>query len=75
MSRLRSDFDAMLLAGGAGQPRDLPVPGRELQGIHFAMDYLTLQNRRCEGDEIADEEFISAEGQRRRHHWRRRHRR
>ena len=41
----------MLLAGGAGQPRDLPVPGRELQGIHFAMEYLTLQNRRCEGDD------------------------
>ena len=44
------EFDAVLLAGGAGQPRDLPVPGRELQGIHFAMEYLTLQNRRCEGD-------------------------
>ena len=43
-------------------PRDLPVPGRELAGIHFAMDYLTLQNRRCEGDAIPDERFISAEG-------------
>ena len=62
MSRLRSDFHAILLAGGAGHPRDLPVPGRELQGIYFAMDYLTLQNRRCEGDEIADEAFVSAEG-------------
>ena len=60
MSRLRSDFDAILLAGGAGAPRDLPVPGRELQGVHFAMDYLTLQNRRCEGDEIAETDFISA---------------
>jgi glutamate synthase (NADPH/NADH) small chain len=60
MSRLRSDFDAILLAGGAGQPRDLPVPGRELQGINFAMEFLTLQNRRCEGDTIADEAFISA---------------
>jgi glutamate synthase (NADPH/NADH) small chain len=60
MSRLRSDFDAILLAGGAGQPRDLPVPGRELQGIHFAMEFLTLQNRRCEGDTIADAAFISA---------------
>ncbi len=60
MSRLRSDFDAILLAGGAGQPRDLPVPGRELQGIHFAMEYLTLQNRRCEGDVIPDDQFISA---------------
>jgi glutamate synthase (NADPH/NADH) small chain len=60
--RIRSDFDAVLLAGGAGQPRDLPVPGRDLEGIHFAMDYLTLQNRRCEGDEIADSAFVSAEG-------------
>jgi len=60
--RLRRDFDAVLLAGGAGQPRDLPVPGRELGGIHFAMEYLTLQNRRNEGDTIPDGEFISAEG-------------
>jgi glutamate synthase (NADPH/NADH) small chain len=60
MARLRGDHDAILLAGGAGQPRDLPVPGRELKGIHFAMDYLTLQNRRCEGDEIPDSDFITA---------------
>jgi glutamate synthase (NADPH/NADH) small chain len=60
MSRLRSNFDAILLAGGAGQPRDLQVPGRDLRGIHFAMEYLTLQNRRCEGDQIPDDEFISA---------------
>jgi glutamate synthase (NADPH) small chain len=60
MSRLRSDFDAILLAGGAGQPRDLPVPGRDLKGVHFAMDFLTLQNRRCEGDTIPDDQFISA---------------
>jgi glutamate synthase (NADPH/NADH) small chain len=61
--RLRGDYDAVLLAGGAGQPRDLPVPGRDLKGIHFAMDYLTLQNKRCEGDEIADAEFITAKDQ------------
>ena len=60
--RLKRDYDAMLLAGGAEKPRDLPVPGRELRGIHFAMDYLTLQNRRNEGDAIPDAEFISAEG-------------
>jgi glutamate synthase (NADPH/NADH) small chain len=59
-SRLRQDYDAVLLAGGAGRPRDLPVPGRNLEGIHFAMDYLTLQNRRCEGDDIAETEFITA---------------
>jgi glutamate synthase (NADPH/NADH) small chain len=62
VARLRSDFDAIVLAAGAGQPRDLPVPGRELRGIHFAMEYLTLQNRRCEGDVIPDEQFISARG-------------
>jgi glutamate synthase (NADPH/NADH) small chain len=60
MARLRADFDAILLAAGAGQPRDLRVPGRELKGIHFAMEYLTLQNRRNEGDAIADDQFISA---------------
>jgi len=61
---LRRDFDAIVLAGGADQPRDLPVPGRELKGIHFAMEYLTLQNRRCEGDTIPDAEFITAKGKR-----------
>jgi glutamate synthase (NADPH/NADH) small chain len=60
VARLRSDFDAILLAAGAGAPRDLPVPGRELAGIHFAMEYLTLSNRRCEGDRIPDDQFITA---------------
>jgi glutamate synthase (NADPH/NADH) small chain len=60
MARLRADFDAVLLAGGAEKPRDLPVPGRELAGIHFAMEYLTQQNRRCEGDPIAEADFITA---------------
>jgi glutamate synthase (NADPH/NADH) small chain len=61
---LRRDFDAILLAGGAGWPRDLEVPGRELRGIHFAMEFLTLQNRRCEGDAISDAEFITAKDKR-----------
>ncbi len=61
---IRRDFDAMLLAGGAGMPRDLNVPGRKLRGIHFAMEFLALQNRRCEGDAIDDADFISAEGKR-----------
>ncbi len=47
---LRRDYDAILLAGGAEQPRDLQVPGRELKGIHFAMEFLPQQNRRSEGD-------------------------
>ena len=54
---LQREFDAVVLACGAGAPRDLPVPGRELAGIHFAMEYLTLSNRRCEGDRIDDRFF------------------
>ena len=51
---LQRDFDAILLSGGAEQPRDLSVPGRELKGIHFAMDYLPQQNHRCEGDVVSE---------------------
>ena len=47
---LRRDFDALLLTGGAELPRNLPVPGRELKGIHFAMEYLPQQNRTVAGD-------------------------
>ena len=50
VARLRREFDAILLAGGAEHPRDLPVPGRELKGIHFAMEFLPQQNRRNEGE-------------------------
>ena len=60
VAELRDNFDAIVLAGGATLPRDIPIPGRELKGIEFAMDFLPLQNRRCEGDEIPDEKFISA---------------
>lgn len=59
---LRQSFDAILLAGGATAPRDLKVPGRELDGIHFAMEYLPLQNRRCHGEPVPEERFISAKG-------------
>ncbi len=59
---LRQEFQALILTGGACAPRDLPIPGRELKGVHFAMEYLTLQNKRCEGDSIPDERFISAAG-------------
>ena len=61
---IRSEYDAMLLAGGAGGPRDLAVPGRELKGVHFAMEYLTQQNRLCEGDFVPEDEIISAAGKR-----------
>lgn len=64
VEELRRDFDATLLAGGAALPRDLTVPGRDLCGIHFAMDYLSLQNRRCQGEMIPDEKFITAKGKR-----------
>jgi len=50
--QLQKDFDAILLAGGAEQPRDLPVPGRELKGIHFAMEFLPQQNKVCAGDQV-----------------------
>ncbi|MBI2204885.1 MAG: glutamate synthase subunit beta [Candidatus Rokubacteria bacterium] len=63
-AELQREFDAVVLACGAGAPRDLAIPGRELRGVHFAMDYLPLQNRRCEGDAIPDEQFISAAGKR-----------
>ncbi|MGA2436419.1 MAG: glutamate synthase subunit beta, partial [Bryobacteraceae bacterium] len=61
---LRKEFDAVLLAGGAEQPRDLAVPGRELRGIHFAMDFLPQQNRRCAGDRVGGREEILATGKR-----------
>jgi glutamate synthase (NADPH/NADH) small chain len=59
---LRREFDAILLAGGAEQPRNLNVPGRELKGIHFAMEFLPQQNRVCEGDAVPDQ--ILATGKR-----------
>jgi glutamate synthase (NADPH/NADH) small chain len=49
---LRREFDALLLTGGAESPRNLPLPGRELKGIHFAMEYLPQQNRRIAGDVV-----------------------
>ncbi len=52
---LRREFDAVLLAGGSEQPRNLNVPGRELKGIHFAMEFLPQQNRVCEGDSVPDQ--------------------
>jgi len=49
-AKLLADFDAVVLAGGAEVPRDLPVPGRELGGVHYAMEFLPLQNKRVAGD-------------------------
>ncbi|MGB9455325.1 MAG: glutamate synthase subunit beta [Bryobacteraceae bacterium] len=61
---LRKEFGAILLAGGSEHPRDLNVPGRNLHGIHFAMEFLPQQNRRCEGDTVPDSEAILATGKR-----------
>jgi glutamate synthase (NADPH/NADH) small chain len=61
---LRNSFDAIVLAGGSEQPRDLKIPGRELQGIHYAMEFLPQQNRRCHGDTIDAELEILATGKR-----------
>lgn len=60
---LRQQFDAICLAIGAGKPRDLTVPGRGLENIHFAMDYLTQQNRLNAGEDIGDADRITAAGQ------------
>ena len=65
VQRLLDDYQVLVLAGGAEQPRDLAIPGRELDGVHFAMDFLTQQNRRVAGDEekqAAPGGAISAKG-------------
>jgi glutamate synthase (NADPH/NADH) small chain len=59
---LLADHDAIVLAGGAEKPRDLPVPGRDLSGVHFAMDYLPQQNRRVSKEPIHSNEPILAAG-------------
>lgn len=62
--QLKRDFDAAILSIGSRVPRDLPIPGRDLKGIHFAMDFLTQQNRRTAGDSVPSEIAISAAGKR-----------
>ncbi len=59
-SALRAQYDAVVLSGGATQPRDLPVPGRELKGVHFAMEFLSQQNKAVAGDKVPAQ--ISAKG-------------
>jgi glutamate synthase (NADPH/NADH) small chain len=61
-TQLLDEFDAIALTGGAEKPRDLPVPGRDLAGIHFAMEFLPQQNKLVAGDRVADQ--ISASGKR-----------
>jgi glutamate synthase (NADPH/NADH) small chain len=59
---LSNDYDAVVLAGGSEKPRDLPVPGRDLQGVHFAMDFLPQQNRRVSHEPVSSGEPILASG-------------
>jgi glutamate synthase (NADPH/NADH) small chain len=61
-AQLRERFDAVVLAVGADRPRDIDVPGRELQGIHIAMDYLVQQNRRVAGERVHARPEITARG-------------
>jgi glutamate synthase (NADPH/NADH) small chain len=63
-AELKAQYHAIVLAGGAEAPRDLPVPGRELDGIHFAMHFLEQQNRRLAGDAVDPAESILATGKR-----------
>jgi glutamate synthase (NADPH/NADH) small chain len=60
VDKLVKDYDAVALTGGAEKPRDLPIPGRELGGIHFAMDFLPQQNRRVSGEPLGDVKPILA---------------
>ncbi len=65
MDMLQADYDAVVLSGGAEDPRDLPVAGREMDGIHFAMDFLVQQNKRVAGDpeaKAAPNGTLSAKG-------------
>ncbi|MCP4490496.1 MAG: glutamate synthase subunit beta [Gammaproteobacteria bacterium] len=60
IDKLKNEFNAIILAGGSEQPRDLDVPGRELDGVHFAMDYLSQQNKRLAGIKIPETDNIVA---------------
>lgn len=60
--RLIDEFDAVVLCGGATKPRDLNIDGRNLKGIHFAMDFLRQQNKRVAGDDVPDENAVLATG-------------
>jgi glutamate synthase (NADPH/NADH) small chain len=59
---LAESYDAVVLSGGSEQPRDLPIPGRELEDVHFAMDFLRANSKRVQGVPVPDENFVSAEG-------------
>jgi glutamate synthase (NADPH/NADH) small chain len=58
---LQDEFDAIVMCGGASAPRDLPIPGRNLKGVHFAMEFLSQQNKRVAGDNIFAEEILATD--------------
>lgn len=58
---LKSEFDAVVVCGGASAPRDLPIPGRNFKGVHFAMDFLSQQNKRVAGDRIFSGEIMATD--------------
>ena len=62
VKKLVDDFDAVVLTGGAEKPRDLPIPGRELKGVHYAMEYLRGNSKKVQNIENTKDEFISSEG-------------
>ncbi|SVE62911.1 uncharacterized protein METZ01_LOCUS515765, partial [marine metagenome] len=62
LKKLVDDFDAIVLCGGSEKPRDIPIEGRDLDGIHFAMNFLPQQNKRNEGDVISKDISIEAKG-------------
>ena len=62
VDKLKRDFDVICLTGGSKEPRDLKIPGRDLKGIYFAMEYLTQSNRRVAGEKIPKDKLIDAKG-------------
>lgn len=59
LQQVRDEFDVILLCGGSTVPRDLPIPGRNLKGVHFAMDFLTQQNRRVSDNKVVGEDILA----------------
>jgi glutamate synthase (NADPH) small chain len=59
--QLKSEFDAIVLCGGASAPRDLPIPGRNFKGVHFAMEFLSQNNKRVAGDKILSGEILATD--------------
>ncbi len=60
--KILDNYDAVVLTGGSEQPRDLPVAGRELKGVHFALEFLIQQNKRVAGDAISEQAALTAKG-------------